>query len=454
MKKLLLVLIVSALFLIGTAFWLRARHHAAAEAIAWTTAPVEFGTLHEVVSATGLVQPREVFIVGSETAGKVVAVLADFNQVVEEGDVLLRLDDRMARQRLKQAELAVRLAQVAVKEAESNRDTAEKAVKRLRDMPDMVRSQTELDIVVSKQNAAEIAVEAARLKVQEARDMQAQAELALKLTTIRVPILDGSATKGSRDHPGTGVLSEEATAGRPKRSFVVLDRKVSLGQPIGSSVQGHLFTLAAGLDPMRVTAQVGEGDIEKVRRGMAARFTISGSEEDAHKYTGQVADIHLIPTSEHGAVYYKVLIDAPNERDRASGDWQLRPGQTASVDIIRRTHKATWKLPTAALNFEPPATHLSEAARTKLGRANDLPKPEQWRTVWAVGSDRKPWPIFVRVGGVNAQGDAGIQDGQYTEVLEWDTESKPDPDAPSALQVITEMPQVKKSWFNIPNIRL
>ena len=454
MKKFLLVLIISALLLIGAAFWLRARRNSAAESLAWTTAPVEFGTLHEVVSATGLVQPREIFVVGSETAGKVVAVLADFNQIVEEGDVLLRLDDRMARQRLKQAELAVRLAQVAVKEAESNRSTAEKAVKRLREMSDMVRSQTELDIAVNKLHAAEIAVEAAQLKVQEARDAQAQAELALKLTTIRAPILDGSATKGPRDHPGTGVLSEEAAAGRPKRSFVVLDRKVSLGQPIGSSVQGHLFTLAADLDPMRVTAQVGEGDIDKVRRGMSARFTISGSEEDAHKYTGQVADIHLIPTSEHGAVYYKVLIDAPNERDRASGDWQLRPGQTASVDIIRRTHEATWKLPTAALNFEPSAAQLSDAARAKLGRADQLPKRDQWRTVWTIGSDRKPWPIFVRIGGVNARGDTGIQDGQYTEVLEWDAETTPDADDPSALQVITDMPPPKKSWFNIPNIRL
>jgi HlyD family secretion protein len=451
-KKLMLVLIVGALTLMGVALWLYGRRSAAAENIAWTTAPVELGTLDEVVSATGLVQPREVFIVGSELAGKVVAVNADFNQVVHEGDVLLRLDDRMARQRLNQAQTAVRLANAAVKEAESNRDSADKAVKRLRELSDMVRSQTELDIAINKQQAAEIAVEAARLKVQEAQDAQAQAELALKLTTIRAPILADSQSAEPHSHPGTGVLSEEMTLGRPKRSFVVLDRKVSLGQPIGSSLQGHLFTLAADLNPMRVTAQVGEGDIDKVRRGMPARFTLSGAGDDAHKYPGQVADVHLVPTSEHGAVYYQVLIDAPNERDRA-GDWLLRPGQTASVDIIRRTHKATWKLPTAALNFEPPAAHLNEAARGKLARANEFPDREQWQTVWIVGADHRPWPVFVRTGGKNAQGETGIQDGQFTEVLEWDAESKPDADGPSAMQVITEMPPPKKSLFSIPNIR-
>jgi hypothetical protein len=44
-KKLLLVLIGSALLVVGTAFWLHARRNAAAAAIDWTTAPVEFGTL-------------------------------------------------------------------------------------------------------------------------------------------------------------------------------------------------------------------------------------------------------------------------------------------------------------------------------------------------------------------------------------------------------------------------
>jgi HlyD family secretion protein len=451
-KKLMLVLIVGALTLIGVAFWLNGRRSAASETIAWTTAPVEFGTLDEVVSATGLLQPREVFVVGSELAGKVVAVFADFNQIVHEGDVLLRLDDRMARQRLNQAQTAVRLAQAAVKEAESNRDSADKAVKRLREQSDVVRSQTELDIAINKQHAAEIAVEAARLKVQDAQNAQAQAELALKLTTIRAPILDGSLSAERHSHPGTGVLTEETTASRPKRSFVVLDRKVSLGQPIGSSLQGHLLTLAADLNQMRVKAQVGEGDIDKVRRGMAVRFTLSGAGEDARKYPGQVADIHLVPTSEHGAVYYQVLIDAPNERDR-TGDWVLRPGQTASVDIIRRTHPTTWKLPTAALNFEPPAAQLKEAARAKLARAGELPDRDQWQTVWTVGADHRPWPVFVRTGGKNAQGETGIQDGQFTEVLEWDAESKPDANAPSAMQVITEMPPPKKSFFSIPNIR-
>lgn len=459
MKKLLLVLILLGLTLAGIAYGVHAWQAAKAEHIAYTVAPVEFGALDEVVSATGLVQPRETFVVGAEQAGKVVAVLADFNQVVEEGDVLLRLDDRMARERLKQAEIAVQLARVAVKQAESNRDTADKAVKRLRDMSESVRSQTELDIAEGKLRAAEAAIEAARLKVREAEDARAQAELGLRLTTIRAPVLEAAVTPAGTvppsARPGIGVLAEEPSPSRSKRSFVVLDRKVSLNQQIGPPLQGHLFTLAADLNRMRVTAQVGEGDIDKVRRDMAARFTVSGGGDDAPRYIAKVEDILLVPASEHGAVYYKVLLDARNERDAPTGDWQLRPGQTASVDIIRRSHESAWKLPAAALNFEPAAAHLSPAAGAKREQLRDRKDRDQWQTVWIVGDDGKPWPLFVRTGGKNERGETGIQDGQFIEVLEWDAEQKPALDAknPSALQVITDAPPPKKSLFSIPNIK-
>jgi len=455
-KKLLLVLILVVLTLMGAASWMRVHYGAKGEPLAYTLAPAEFGTINEVISATGLVQPREVFAVGSERPGKAIAVLADFNQIVEEGEVLLRLDDRLPKERLLQAKTSVELARVAVKEAEANRDTADNAVTRLRRMADEVRSQADLDLATGKLRVAELAVEAAKLKLREAEDMKRRAELDLELMTIRAPVREREAAPRSTvppDRPGTGVLVDNLPSTQPSRSFVVLDRKVSLNQEIGPALQGHLFTLAANLDPMRVTAQVGEGDINKVRRGMPARFTLSGGGDDSPKFTGAVADILLAPANEHGAVYYKVHIDVRNQRDKGSGDWLLRPGQTASVDIIRRTHESTWKLPAAALNFEPPAAQQTEAARAKLARRENVKDRDQWQTVWIVGTDRKPWPIFVRTGGTNPQGDMGIQDGQFTEVLEWDGEWQPDANNPSAVPFITGLPPAKGSLFRVPSIK-
>lgn len=189
MKKLLLTLVLLGLAFVGVAYGLRTRQKARTEAVAYTVTPVEFGTLSEIVSATGLVQPRETFVVGSELAGKVTAVLADFNQVVEEGQMLLRLDDRLAHERLAQAELAVQLAQVAVKQAQTNRDTTDKAVSRLREISSEVRNQMDLDLAEGKLCAAEVAIEAAQLKVREAEEAKRQAELGLRLTTLAPPSL-------------------------------------------------------------------------------------------------------------------------------------------------------------------------------------------------------------------------------------------------------------------------
>lgn len=446
MKKLWLILILAALVLAGSAYGIYAWHSAKAKHIAYTLAAVEQGTLDETVSANGLVEPREVFVVGSDLAGKVVAVLADYNQTVQEGDELLRLDDRMAQARLSKAKIAVELAQTAVKQAEVEREGADAAYRRLRDMSKEVRNQTDVEIAHDKLRAAEVAVQEARLKVREAEDARRQAEVGLQLTHVRAPVLQ---TDSPANRPGTGVVAADGEPAHGKRSFLVLERKVKLNQEIGSSVQGHLFTLASRLQRMRVMAQVGEGDIDKVRRGMAARFSVGGGGDDAPKFSASVEDIHLMPSHEHGAVYFEVVLDARNERDRDSGDWKLRPGLTASVDIIRRSHHAAWKVPTAALQFEPAADQQSKAAHAKLGRRDSLKEPKQWQTVWTVGADGKAEPIFVRTGGTGEHGETGIQDEHFTEALEWDS----DANDPAELKVIIAAPPPKKSIFNIPDIK-
>jgi hypothetical protein len=69
-----------------------------------------------------------------------------------------------------------------------------------------------------------------------------------------------------------------------------------------------------------------------------------------------------------------------------------------------------------------------------------------------VGADKKPWPVFVRTGGTD-----GIQDVQFTEVLEWDPEvrTRLDPkDAATFPRLIIGMSLGKKSGlFNPPNIK-
>ena len=448
MKKLLALLLLIGLALAGVAWWLNQKNQHGPEASEYTTLPVEHGAIRDVVSATGLVQPRLTFPVGTDLAGKVVAVLADYNQTVAEGDVLLRLDDRMARQRLDEA-------RVGVRQAEATLDTAQKTAQRVRNISPEVRSQWDVELAESQVRRAQAAVEAAQVKVREA-------ELGLSLTTVRVPVLarpaEGSASSGHPERTGVGTLSVGgAPAGQKKLSFIVLDRKVSLNQEIGPPASALLFTLAGDMARMRVLTQVVEGDVGKIRRGLGADFTVAGGGENAPTFHGTVEEIRLVPTSERGAVFYTVVLNAANRKDD-SGEWMLRPGLTASVDIVRQVHDHVWKLPSAALNVQQPDDALlAPGAKEELARGQSLPDREQWRTVWVIGAENKAWPIFVRIGGTNALGEPGLQDATYTEVLQWAPELRPQPGPANKAtypRVIIGLPPPKKSGlFNAPTIK-
>jgi HlyD family secretion protein len=478
-KKLLFLLIGIGLALTGGAWWWKGRHDTGVEPEAYTFAAVEHGPLAEVVSATGVLQPRDVYVVGSEMSGKVVAVLADFNQMVEEGDPLLRLDDRPARDRLRQAEVAVEGAHAGVKQAQAAHDTARRALERERKRAPEVRQQAILDAIEGQLRTAEAVVETAQVKVREAEEGRRQAEWGLSQTTICAPLLgpppEGSPLSAQHlDRPGVGVLAGDettltkresarndkqhhepeapATGPQPRRSFVVLERKVSLNQVIGPPASAHLFTLAGDLQRMQVTALVAEADVLKVARGMKAQCALNGAPEGEPAFAGKVEEVRLTPASDRGAVFYKVVLDVRNERDPATGEWKLRPGQTVSVEFIRRKHKAAWKLPAAALAFQPDESVQSEAARARLRHWQARPDRDRWRTVWVEGPDHLPWPVFARIGGADA-----IQDGQFCEVLEWDPEMTPVPDPrdPATYpKPIIGMTAPHKGWFEPSRIKL
>jgi HlyD family secretion protein len=449
MKKLLLLLIVVMLGLATAAWWFSPARRESGEP-AFSTAPAEYGSLTETVSATAALQPQEVFPVGTELAGKVVEVAADFNQVVSEGDLLLRLDDRAAQHKLTQAKTAVESAKAAVEQARAQQEAAQKAVDRLRNLEPNVAMRKDLDGAEAQLKAAQAAVGAVEVRVREAEDARSLAELGVTLTRVHVPVI---ARSSASQAPGLGSLVPEGTEPRRKRRFIVLDRKVELNQQVGPPASAQLFLLGGDLAQMQAVAQVAEGDIGRVRRGQQADFTVSTFGDEV-LFTGRVADLRLLPTSDHGAIFYKVVIDVANRKDPATGDWQLRPGMTASVDVVVRRHDGIWKVPIPAVNMQMPEEYQSDAARAKLGQWQARKDADQWKAVWVAGAGGKPSPVFVRLGGTNGVGDTAIHDAQFDEVLEWDPDfPAPDPKAPPQF-IIGAPPAGKGGLFKLPPVKL
>ncbi len=205
---------------------------------------------------------------------------------------------------------------------------------------------------------------------------------------------------------------------------------------------------------MRIDVQVAEGDVGRVTRGQTAEVKGAGG-DDRPAFAGRVEEIRLTPSAERGAVFYTVVVGVRNERDSGTRDWRLRPGMTANVDLLLRVHEAAWKMPVAALTFQPDPSSQSDAARAKLARWQQRKDADWWRPVWVLGADRKPWPLFVRTGGRDAQGQTGIQTAEYSEVLEWDPEVRPPSadDEASYPRVVIAAPPPKRSFFTLPKIK-
>jgi HlyD family secretion protein len=462
-KKLLVVLVLLGLGLAGVAAWVsRSRQPANGEEL-FTFAPVEYGSLAETVGGSGVIQPRDPLPIMPKVAGQVTEVKATYNDPVEEGQVLCRLDDRKAKHELKQAKLAVEMAEKDVERAKIAREGARRMVELLekRDPKFFPGLEKERETARLALENADPTVRLAELKLEQAREALQLAELALDLTFIRVPYVQRDSETGQ---PAEEKVLDTAPD-RPKRKYIVMDSKAVLGRNVGPTETAPLFVLIPDdLDEVQMQALIAEGDISKVCEGMSADFTVSAySEGDVH-FKGKLTEIRRAAVADErtmGAVYFRVIIDVANVRDPATGTWRLRPGMTAPVDIIRRRHDNTWKMPTSAISFQLDEQYLTDAARSKLAQWDGRKDRDQWKPVWVLdAASKKPYPMFVRIGGTNATEEPGIRDTrtQFSEVLEWDPELKPTPspsDPATYPNVIIGAPPTSKGGLlsNMPNIK-
>jgi HlyD family secretion protein len=455
-KKLLVTLIVLGVILAGVAYWISRSRNGAVNEDSFTYAAVEHGDLIETVSATGTLKPKEVVSVGSELSGKVVEIYADVNDTVEEGAPLLRLNDQTAVLKVEQAEQAVRAAAADVERAKALREAAQRGLNLQLELKNKGGFRTEEEKYRAQLEAAKAGVKAAGVKQEEARTAQKLAQLGLDLTVVRVPSTkEGPAPAGAMVARGGvfPVLHQGSPA--PRRKYTVIDRKVVLGQMVAPPASAHLFTLAADLSQMQVHAQVAEGDIARVKKGLSATFTVSAYTGADDTFRGKVTQKRPMPVSHQGAIYYDTVIDVPNPIDSDSKERRLIPGMTAAVDIILGEYRGVWKVPTVALNFQLHEYYQSPAARAKLAHWQGRKDSEDWKPLWVWDARQNcPWPIFVRIGGLKG-GQPGIKDSQFNEILEWERGQEPKSTKDWPRVIINAPPAERPGLFDRPaNVKL
>src|SRR5687767_3067540 len=127
------IIVVLAVALGGVAYWWFGTNRTAPLTESRLTfAEVKPATIRDVVSATGLVEPRERIIVGSVLSGTIEHLFARVGDLVSEGKPLAQLDDRAAKLKVAEARNAIFMAQAgtlqaraSLKQALANKDAAQ-----------------------------------------------------------------------------------------------------------------------------------------------------------------------------------------------------------------------------------------------------------------------------------------------------------------------------------------
>ncbi|SIS75703.1 HlyD family secretion protein [Roseivivax lentus] len=348
----------------------------------YLTAPVARGDFDVIVSATGTVEPTNLVEISSELSGTLDKVHVDYNDTVEVGSVLATLDTTkleaqlaVSRASLDAAIARVAMAQATLTEARDAFETAQSLEARgvtshqtfVREQARFIRAQSELQ--------------------------SAQAEVAL--AEANLDLYQAEYDKACICSPVAGT---------------VLNRAADPGQIVASALSAPiLFTVAEDLRQMELRVDVDEADIGRVQVGQQAVFTVDAY--DDRRFPAEIVTIRFAPETVDGVVTYKAVLTIDN------ADLALRPGMTATADIIVAEVRDALTVPDAALRYAPPDAE-ADAAQSKnrsglLGML--IPEAEDGRTGRADG--RTVW-VLDADGPREVPVTPGLSDGRVTQILD------------------------------------
>lgn len=342
----------------------------------YTTEAAKRGNLSVIVTATGSVQPTTQVDISSELSGTMRKVNVDFNSAVKAGDVIAELDTNKQEADVQSARATLASAQANVLKAEAEAASAKTTLDRLTGLvTNRVSTQQELDAARYTHEAA-----LATKSVNEAAVLSAEANLRLAEVNLAklkiVSPIDG----------------------------IVLNRDVDPGQTVASSLNAPvLFTIAGDLSRMELQVSVDEADVGQVHEGQEAMFSVDAYPE--RRFPARIETVRFVSQTVSNVVTYTAILTVDNQ------DLSLRPGMTATADIVVEQVADALLVPNAALRYSPPATAVRGGRGNFLSRLFAPPRPrgnrgsqasEAGRAVWVL-RDGAPYRVAVQTGATDGQ---------------------------------------------------
>ena len=310
--------IAIAVLALGAGAWYFSQRNASDNAGTWRTVEVEQGDIRVAISATGTLSAISTVVVGSQISGQVTDVLVDFNDKVEQGQVIAKIDPSSYQAQIEQGSAQIASARASLAQAQASLKNAELDHRRKAELGErqlVARSDIDLARAALDQARAQVASAQAQIDQQTASTMTTR--INLERTVIRSPV-DG----------------------------VVLTRTIEPGQTVAASLQApELFTIAEDLSKMKIELAVDEADIGQVQAGQGVAFTADAFAD--RQFRGVVDQVRLSATNTSNVVTYPVVVTVDNS------DGILLPGLTVNAEIEVSRRDGVLKVSNAALRYKP-----------------------------------------------------------------------------------------------------
>src|SRR3989475_2123249 len=279
------------------------------------------------VTASGRIQPKKKVDVSADITGRITKIAVREGELVAKGQFLLQIDPTVYEANLQRAQAAYSSAAAEVVQARANRDQAQRAHRRTKELRDqspnlvapeqLEQAETAFEVAEANLTAAQHQVDQSRAAVQEARDN-------LRKTHLVAPM-----------------------AGRVTR-LPVEEGEVAVPSTFSKDI-GLLMTIS-DLSVIQAKVKVDETDVVRVHLGDSVEVSIDAFPDTT--FTGQVTKVSnssvLDPTqtatgSNERAVDYQVEVTL----NKPPTD--IRPDLSATARIVTDTRKQALSIPIIAL---------------------------------------------------------------------------------------------------------
>jgi len=278
------------------------------------TQTVSRRTIVSSVEATGTLEPIRIIEVKSQAGGEVLELPVELGDLVQQGQLLVRIDPRDVNNAFEQAQADLDVGQARF-------DVAQRQLGRIQTLHDSdIVTDEELEAAILENANAKAALVRAQTNLELAEDK-------LSDVTLRAPI--------------TGTIVE---------------RTVEQGQVVTGTrdlTGGTVLMRMADLNEVQVRMLVDETDIGRLEPGLPAEITVEAYPD--RTFRGSVLKIEPQAVVQQNVTMFAVLTRITNE------EGLLRPGMNSDVEVVIGRETDALSLPNSGVKTQQEAQQLVRA---------------------------------------------------------------------------------------------